>query len=173
MIFGGGRKMKSKLEQYVPLGIEHRQQMRWIGIGVALSFLYSLGFLFRLSQEYHALFRVIGRKKVLIQGASMPDFVDILGNSLIGFLIVALCMLALLAYYYFYHYQGSKSIYLMKRLPRRWELMKRCVTLPVLSAVAVLLLSAMLLLLYFGIYFLVTPEPCLAPNQWYEFWSVY
>lgn len=162
-----------RLEPYVPAGLEARQELRWIGMGFCLSTLYSLGFLLSLWNRYQALFTRAGKEKVLQEGAVMADFVEILGNGLAGFLMVALCMAALVAYHYFYHYQGGRSIYLMKRLPDRWELFRRCVTLPLLSAAAALLLAGLLLAIYFGIYLLAIPDVCLTPGQWRKIWSAW
>ena len=64
-------------------------------------------------------------------------------------------------YFYFYHYQDSRSIYTMKRLPDRWELWRRCLTLPfwtvIISGVLVLLLTGV----YYLIYLKCTPAGCL------------
>ena len=49
------------------------------------------------------------------------------------------------------HYRGSRSIYLMRRLPDRWELHRRCLILPLLELAATLLLLAVLTV---GFYFL-------------------
>jgi amino acid transporter len=102
----------------------------------------------------------------------MTDFYAILGGALYGFLILALCMPALILYHYAYHYQGSKNIYLMRRLPNRWELHKRCVTLPLLAALICLLSVLVLLCIYLGIYMTATPRECLTPGQWQKIWSV-
>lgn len=158
---------------FVPLGIDLQQELKWITILLAVSFLYSMTFLIYLSNAYHELFAYIAGKKVMIDGVIMPDFVELLGNSLSGFLITALSMAGLLGYHYLYHFQGSKSIYLMKRLPDRMELWKRCLGLPVLSAVLSLCIAVLLLIVYFGIYLLVTPEVCLTPDQWRKIWDAY
>ncbi|GAU78363.1 hypothetical protein [Fusibacter sp. 3D3] len=165
--------MTVKIGDYTPMGIDYRQEMKWICIGLCISTLYSFGFLFSLSNYYHALFTTINQKRVLIKGAFMPDFVEVLGQHLIGFFIVSLCMIALVIYHYFYHYQDSKSIYLMRRLPNRWALLKRCVSLPLFSVLTAILMALFLLLFYFGIYFWVTPEACMTPNQWHKLWHIY
>ncbi len=160
------------VEKYIPAGMDYWQEFKWLAIGAGLSFFYSLGFLFRLNGAYERLFRRIGMRKVLIEGAIMPDFPVILDKSLLGFGILVFGMIILAAYHYSYHYQGSKSIYLMRRLPDRFELWRRCLTLPLLFAAAALLLAGLLLLLYFGLYLLVTPAACLAPGQWQKIWQV-
>lgn len=164
---------EKQISAFAPAGINLRQEVKWINILLAASFCYSLIFLIYLSNAYHGLFTYIAGKKVLVDGAIMPDFAELLGTSLSGFLITALSMAGLLAYHYLYHFQGSKSIYLMKRLPDRLELWRRCLSLPVLAAVLSLCIAAVLLAVYFGIYLLVTPEVCLTPDQWGKIWDAY
>jgi len=55
----------------------------------------------------------------------------------VSFLILAGSTLACAAGYYQYFYQGSQSIYVMRRLRSCWELHVRCWTLPVLGVVIV------------------------------------
>jgi len=74
--------------------------------------------------------------------------------------------------HYQYHHRVSKSIYTMKRLPNRWELHRRCWSLPLCCFAAVLLTGFLLLLVYYAVYLLVTPAENLAPDQWKKLWSV-
>ena len=71
-----------------------------------------------------------------------------------------------LVFHYLYHYQGSRSIYLMRRLPDRWELLRRCIALPLCGALAALLTGLLITLLWAGIYLLATPRELLSP-LWY------
>lgn len=162
--------MKPDLQRFVPLGVNARQELEWMFGGWMLSFFYSMGFLVRYEREYLSLFHTIDKRRVLLEGRFMPDFADLLGSHLYGFLIVALCMLAVVVYHYVYHRQGSKSIYLMRRLPDGMELHRRCWALPVLCALGSILLAFVLLLIYYAIYMLVTPDACLTPGQWEKLW---
>ena len=152
------------------MGIDYYLEIKWICIGFVLSFIYSLGYFFKLSNSYENLFRIVGTKKLLIDGAVMDNFRTILGESLIGFFIIVFCMIALGIYHYFYHYIDSKSIYLMKRLPKKSDLYKRCFTYPILIVVISLAIALILLILYYNIYLLITPEQCLVPGQWQKIW---
>ncbi len=164
--------MRADLTRYVPPGVNFRVELKWLGTGLLLSFFYSLIFLINYSNHYGSLFWYNGTEKVLLEGAAMPDFIEILGNSLVGFLILAICMTAVLLYHYAYYYQGSKSIYLMKRLPSRRELWRRCVIFPVLAVAVCLFFAFLLLLIYFEIYIAFTPKACLTPDQWQKAWHV-
>lgn len=108
-------------------------------------------------------------------GEMMEDFYLVLGNALFVFPIAMVCMLALAVMHYAYHYSGSRSIYLMRRLPNRWELHRRCLTLPVLGAVGFTVLGIALLFAFFGIYMLIVPDKYINPGQFsmlVELWSV-
>lgn len=163
---------KKKLAHYAPPGVNLGQELGWFAGGIGASLLYSLGFLFRFSRAYQSLFFRDGITKVLNTTAIMPDFVQVLGGSLNTFIVLALSMAAVAAYHYSYHYQGSKSIYLMKRLPDRWELPRRCLTMPLMGILACLCVAFLLLLIYYAVYMAFTPPACLAPYQWQKIWSV-
>ena len=159
--------LRTRLERSVPLGINYGAELKWLAFGFVAALLGSLSFFAAYANHYQMLFQWRTELlKVLRPGAVMPDFVDILGASLIGFLILAVCMIGMLIYHVAYHYQGSRSIYLMRRLPRRRELWRRCLALPAAAAAASLCAAFLLLLLYYWYYMARTPDACLTPDQW-------
>lgn len=158
--------MKRNFDRLVPPGTDWRKEGRLILWGLLLSFLFSLGFFADFLSERRALFVWNGLENVLRKDALMPDFVRMLGGALSGFPVLAVSMLGLAAGHYAAHYQGSKSIYLMRRLPSRWELHRRCLTLPAAGLLLALLTASLLLALYYGVYMAFTPAPCLTPDQW-------
>ena len=60
----------------------------------------------------------------------------------------------------------------MKRLPRRSELWRRCIVLPVAVMAASMAVAAVLTLGYYAFYMAVTPSSCLTPGQWETLASV-
>ena len=70
------------------------------------------------------------------------------------FLFLALDVMA--SYYYFK--KDTMSIYLMRRLPDRWELHRRCWGKPLILSGLCLLIQAGLIALYFLIYLVFTPR---------------
>jgi len=74
--------------------------------------------------------------------------------------VVAVVALPQICINYASHRMGSRSDYLMRRLPDRWEWHRRCLTVP-LAAVA---LSALLVLALLVIFFLVYQYR--TPYQW-------
>ena len=70
------------------------------------------------------------------------------------------------ATHYFYHYQETKSIYTMKRLPKKpLELHKRCLAAPLAGMAATVLLFFLTLAVLYVHYILIVPEQCISPNQ--------
>lgn len=164
---------KLDLRRCAPPGMELEKEGQMLFTGLLLSFLFSLSFLIRYSSEYNQLYYWENgpeRVRVWIEHAMMPAFEVVLGHALIGFWITAVVMLSRIAAYYSYHRRGSKSIYLMRRLPDRWERHRRCVTLPVLAALLALFCSAVMMLLYYLFYLMVTPEQYIPYHQWPKIW---
>jgi len=118
------------------------------------------------------LYQGSGIVRKLRPGAVMTPFYQTLDSApLMGYAIVALLMLPLAGWHYLYHYQDSRSIYLMRRLPDRRELWRRCLTLPLLGLAACGVLSAIHVPAAYAIYIHSTPPQCLQPGQWRMLWE--
>lgn len=163
---------KPDISRYAPLGMNLAPVKNILIWGGLMSFVFSCSYFIALANGVNRLYRVVRTDRVLREGAIMTDFVEVLNYALIGFAILALVMAALAVYNYAYHRQGSKSIYLMRRLPNRWELHKRCLAIPLVSVLMCAAAAFILLCIYYWIYMLVTPEVCLVPGQWQKIWSV-
>ena len=165
--------MKLDLSRHAPPGYDLRAEKGMFIGGMALSILYAL-FTFgsRFSNQLTELYRVEGTVRVLKDGAIMPDFVEILDGTLTPFWLLSVCFLAQIVSHYAYHFNETKSIYTMRRLPNRRELHRRCLTLPVLAAAIFLIMAFVFLLIFYADYMIVTPDVCLTPDQWQKIWSV-
>jgi hypothetical protein len=95
---------------------------------------------------------------VLRADARMPSFGALMGESrcCLLYLPVLLLSFVLIALHLRYYYRGSKSIYVMKRLPRRL-LWRQVLTLPLCGVVFSLLWVGGLSLLDLALYFAITP----------------
>ena len=165
--------MREFLLKHSPPGVDIEAERNWFIGGLVMAWLYSSGFLFRFNQAKNNLYEYYqGRRFRLIHDAQVPDFTDLLGRSLYAFLVLALMMIGVILLHYASHWQGSKSIYLMRRLPNRWELHRRCILLPVLAMGICLATAGITLAIYFAAYMLTTPDGCLPPDQWQKLWSV-
>lgn len=154
-------KKKSWLEDHAPLGINVHSEVTYYAGGVTVATIQSMGFLFRYGEARRALYEVKAGKPVLIEGAVIKDFASLTENMFL--LAVVVCVVTLLAsiFYYMYHYQGSKMMYLMKRLPDKWEVYRRCLTLPIAGATLMAVWAFVLRMIYYAIYILCTPNQCL------------
>ncbi len=160
------------LSRLAPPGLALKPEKQLFGWGMALSALFSLQFFTRFADAREKLYWKNGPQRELMEGAVMEDFRALLGPSLAGFLVLAVCLAALIGVHYAYHYHGSRSIYLMRRLPHRRELHRRCLTLPLAGIVLCLAAAFLVLCLFYLVYMTFTPEVCLAPGQWQKIWSV-
>lgn len=154
-----------KLRRVLPVGMEPRPVLTWVGVGLLLGLCFNLFFLFTYGDAHIGLFSWVNDTWVL-NGTSMPPFSTLLSYTPYGCLVALLSTLPLGWYLYSYHFRESKSIYTMRRLPNRWELWRRCLTIPISAALLYLLEFLLILLLDFAIYWLLTPAPCLPPFSW-------
>ena len=154
--------MNYKLTHFAPAGFPIQTELKIIGWSLVASALYSLRFLVNFFQAREALFDyTLAGKKVLIEGARMPEMSILIHNAFIAFVLVGFLAIGTACFHYAFHSMGSKSIYLMKRLPNRFELHKRCLFLPLATILACILSVLFLYLLYYGIYLCFTPKACL------------
>lgn len=151
----------SWLKTYAPPGIHLAQEVGYWMMTMVASTLWSMLFLVQYLQARNLLFKTVAGKKVLIEGVLMPTFEDLItGRFDIFFLVIIYCVIIAI-YHYFYHYQGSKMMYLMKRLPNKWEVHIRCLILPVCASIIAVVYMFVLRTLYYAIYILCTPSQCL------------
>lgn len=144
--------------RYLPCGFDAARQRRVLFVMTGLVLLWAaLCFGTRLQfalREYSSGMYIY-----------IKDFYLVMGNTLAALPIALAAMCALACIYYSSHWDGSRSIYLMRRLPRRWELHRRCLTVPLLGIVFFLLLGLIMTMAMYGIYLLAAPEDSVAPDQ--------
>ena len=163
--------MKPDLSRLYPLGWPWQRELRYTGLALGFAALYAFfRFVFPMQQAINQLYQLQGQKRVLIPGAVVPPFPALYQGAAAGFVLVALCLILLPIFHYRWHYQGSRSIYLMRRLPNRWELHRRCLALPLAALAICPVLALALRLACFGIYLALTPDGCLPAGGWALFW---
>lgn len=155
--------MKIDWKRYAPVGLDAGNEIRWLGAGLLVASLSSI--LIFSNQYSDALawlyYRSAGMLHVLKPDAVMTGFYELILGCDVVFSLICLVMPLLAAYHYWYHYQGSKSIYLMRRLPQREELHRRCLSIPAAGLIGSLALQGLLGVIYYLVYILCTPEQCL------------
>lgn len=123
-----------------------------------------LWFVTKYSRDYKALFTYdsVLRKKMLVAEARIAPFTDYEGCALwllVYFAIIAAVWAVLL---YVSFSRGSRSLYLMRRLPEgRKPLFAYVLRAPVRYMVYGAMLCAVLLGVYYIIWRFITPESCL------------
>ena len=163
--------MKIDLSRHAPPGINLEAEKALFFWGNLLSCSGALVFFRRYDHHLQFIAKTSDLTEIF-PGAIMEDFVVLIDRCFVGFAIVALCMVFLTGYHYWYHWQDSRSIYLMRRLPKRWELHRRCVVLPLIAIILSACIAFILLLLLYAFYMNRTPAQCIAPGQWQKIWSV-
>ncbi|MBC5733418.1 hypothetical protein NE547_05880 [Flavonifractor sp. DFI.6.63] len=160
--------MRMKLERWYPLGFPGGAECAWTAAGLGAALLYGwCRFAAPFQRALSALYESgAGRVRVLIPGAVMAPFPTFLSGVFTGFWALALCMPALAVFHYAWHFQGSRSIYRMRRLPQRWELWRRCLAGPLAGALGCLLAAGLTLLLCLLCYWFQTPAACRAADLW-------
>ena len=160
--------------RWAPPGRDARQEavrFLWgLGGGAALAWVW---FLARYWNARSQLFVVKNGRRVLLEGRMMQDLPEVIGISFLGLLAVLLWAAVTAALHYADHYrEGSRPVYLMRRLPDRWEYHRRCLAIPAATVAATAVLLAGSLALFYGAYMLFTPAACVVPGQWAEIWRV-
>lgn len=153
--------------------------LAFLGLGVGvLSSLYC--YLSQLETAWGSL-SYLGEQGEL-HWTAMTDFADLVGSqgavsnwfsrpAFFAFPLLMLAGLALAGYNWACFRRGSRSIYLMRRLPDRWELARRCLTIPLVLILGAVVLTVVLLALYYAIYLWGTPAQCLRSGQLEKLWA--
>lgn len=159
-----------KMQDFLPLTFSPRQVLRGLGGGVAAGLVVNCYFLHTYHQAFQNLwYHGADGVRYLKPDAFMPPFSSLMGVSLYGCLAAALAMFPVAWLFWHSHTLGSMSLYTMRRLPDRWELPRRCFTVPLLALVFFLLLAGVLLLLDLAVYWWCTPSALLPHSPWAVF----
>lgn len=110
-----------------------------------------------------------GDRWVFPPGRMMHDFITLLDGVWPLFWVPAVTAILLALVNYHGFSQGSKAVYLMRRLPDRWEFHRRCLALPLLTLLLGGVLMVLVLLACWGMYTHFTPEHAIPPDQWEKF----
>ena len=157
---------KWKLHELVPPGVDREKHADRLYTGLLLSTILScMGFAFSIGIHWKRIqnFTPTTDANYVL---SECDFLStllfpLLGVSIFfGFVYVAIAAIILAISYYRGFSQESQSLYLMRRLPDRWEYHRRCWVQPLLSAAAELILFALLIGLCWLLWYFATPAPC-------------
>ncbi|MCM1189911.1 MAG: hypothetical protein NC541_11525 [bacterium] len=153
-------KVREKWKNCYPPGYDISREWWGLATLLGLGFFLSLGYFVRLGSAVNRLYVWVGNERVLAQGAVAEPFLSLTEGTGVLFLPLALFTLCMIPYHYLYYFHETKSIYLMRRLPRRELILSSCVRAPGFCLLAEGLFVAALYLFYFGIYLLAVPPQC-------------
>ena len=159
----------SSLSRLFPVGWPWADTLTYAGLGLGVSVLAAFAlFANRYGRALDALYQWNDSitERVLIPGALVPPFPEVLGPTLLAFGPAALCWVLLPVLLWLYHRRESRSDYLMRRLPQRWELARRCLAGPALLLACTLLAAGILFGLLFLWYQTATPAGHFPPDVW-------
>lgn len=153
--------MIRKIEGIIPAGLSAAGIRKAVRAGLVISLFISLS-VFNL-QFVHDLRRIyyydLSGKRIIDEQIyhRLHNFSGYTELCFYIFIVFFICLAGMALYFFISHFIGSKSIYTMLRVGRR-ELIKRCLALPVLSALAGILTMGVSYLLMVIIYVLFLPE---------------
>ncbi|MBP3318471.1 MAG: hypothetical protein J6K94_00535 [Ruminiclostridium sp.] len=165
---------KWKLHELVPPWVDGKKHVDRLYTGLLFSAILScMGFVFRMYigwQQYHSYVQVFPDTR-MDDFYAMTIFPFLYVSIFFGFVLTSFAAVILAISYYRGFRQGSEALYLMRRLPDRWELARRCLALPLLTIASCVLSILLLTLIFFGFYALITPEGAMGPDQWKLLWD--
>lgn len=153
-----------RLKRFFPPGYEYKGELWLAGIlwggpvGVSV-FRFVLSLYLAVGKLYQNV-SYMDYRKVLREGARVAAYAELV-EWYWALWIPAILFLAAMPLYHYYYYCDTRSIYVMRRLPRRGITFKSCVQGPALGVVIVLATAVLLYLLYYGIYCLGVPAECM------------
>lgn len=165
--------MKNKLIKNLPPGTDIKQILATGILLLVQLLIFSIKFLFNYSSAVKVLYVYNHGARVLDPERTIRDFSLLTGRCFVGIWILLAVCIVMAVDNYLSFYKGSKSIYLMKRLPQPTELYRRCLAMPLLIFAAGLVLTGLLIGLYALIYIYATPPQCLPDTICFDFWHMF
>ncbi len=159
-------KLWVKAEHLAPPGTDLAKIRAWyfVLLGACACAMF-IQFISTWNVAHNNLYEWTASGRVMRAGAMLPSFLVLIWNTHRWFLAVVAYLVFELIENYVCYYRGSKSIYVMKRLPSRMEIHKRAWSLPVIGLIGVGIMIALTMLLCLLIYLLCSPARCL-PEHW-------
>ena len=149
-----------RIAKFYPPGYEWQDEWKVTGCLWGLTFVLSWQYLFRLSRMTDELYRYEGGKRFVNAEVIAESYVEVVSNSWLWFLLPILFLTVMAVWHYVSYWQYTKSIYVMRRLPRRWVVFTSCVQGPLLCTAVLALATVLLYVLYLGLYWIAVPAEC-------------
>lgn len=161
--------MDKYLDKLFPPGYDREKELRQLVVSFGVAVLYSFQFFFDYYEAYKDLFWYDGIRiketglweKTVRPGEVIVPFKDLIGYSFLFFVVFVIILFVVAGQHYWYYLKGSKSIYLARRIPERFYMLKTTLGLTILGLVLTFLMVGMLLGIFYLVYVFVTPAGCL------------
>lgn len=154
--------MKEWLRKLYPPGYEWREELISAAVLFGLAFFLSWQYLFRLGRMTHNLYTYDRYGERFLRPDAVADaFSELIQGSFRGFFLPFVFLAVMVIWHYICYWRHTKSIYVMRRLPKRGVVFLSCVKGPVLGAALLALAAGILWMLYLGLYWLAVPAECL------------
>ena len=147
-------KRKRTLADLVPPGAKFKRDLGLLALWFALFVLLGsfLIFVIRYENARERLYEDVLGRRLLRSGAQIDPLAEILSGTFRLAVVYGILTFVNIAANYMTFYRESKSIYLMRRIPDRWELPRRCAAVPLIGLAAGMILTAVgPLIVLFGI----------------------
>lgn len=154
------RAGKWKPESCFPPGYEYEKERNAAILLLGIGITFSLQFFRSLYQTWEALYVYTDRARVLREDAVAAPFGKLVTGHWGLYVPLLMFLAAMAGYHYLYYYRDTRSIYLMRRLPGRWTVLKSCAAGPLLGMGLTAVILSLLYLMYYGMYLLVIPKSC-------------
>lgn len=146
-----------KPEKYYPPGYEYRREWNVAAVLLGAGIVYSFRFLAGIQKAAEALYELRYGVKVYLRGVRAVSFAQLMQGYWFSFAPLFLFLAGMVLYHYIYYYRGTKSIYLMRRLPQKTFIWRSCVEGSALWAAGTTFLAILWYVLFYGIYLLCIP----------------
>ena len=154
--------MKEQLRKLYPPGFEWREELISAAVLFGLAVLLSWQYLFRLGRMTHNLYTYDRYGERFIRPDAWADsYSELIQGSFWGFLLPVVFLAVMVIWHYISYWRQAKSIYVMRRLPKRGVVFFSCIKGPVLCVALLALAAGILWILYLGLYWLVVPAECI------------
>lgn len=164
--------MSSRIKDLFPAWCDTRRELlnfMWTLLIVQTAFPLAV-FLFIFCNKLNTLYYYRGGTRYMT-GEMMPPFETFCDVERYVFVITVLsCVVLAFRYFRAHRANGSRSDYLMRRLPDRWEFVRRCCAMPCVFAAASVVTFVVMISIFYAVYMLGTPAQCLPEGGGGGFW---
>ena len=165
--------MRKFIESIIPPGWDLKQELYsalQLGLVIISSWIF---FGVRLDNSLDHIYRYkSGGVRLLVEGVVVSPFGRLTASCFALFIFYVLIQLISIRSMYKFFTEDSKSIYLMRRLPQRYELAKRCISLPLINIAAGFAFCMLQLLLFWAVYKFAVPAQAM-PAQSFSFLELF